>query len=266
MYLGSSPSPHDALHLLRRSRYAARFLARDTFAAFWLHDLRHHAALALIMARAAAAAMSPAALTRRGLCDLTMMSMSGVHALLADACARGDFRRDADAGDRRRVMLVPTEETTATFATLVGDFLQAASGEPLPRGLAETAVRDPQVLSLYARFACALVGSRRPGGRLWLEPASLAVLSDLMAGGRDGLRQETIKASATRRGLRGTVDGDIAFAAMAGLVESGPDGRICLSADGRACMLDHLEIWRAWGYDARLVLAQLALPLSSQAA
>lgn len=266
MYLGSSPSPHDALQRLRTSGYSAAFMATDPFSEFWLHDLRHHTALALIMARASAATMSPAALTRRGLCDLAMMSMSGVHALLADACARGDFRRDADAGDRRRVMLMPTEETTATFSILVHHFLVAANGEPLPHAVVGAAVQEPQILSLYARFACALVGSRRPGGRLWLEPASLALLSDLMTGGRDGLSQETIKASATRRGQRGTVDGDIAFAAMAGLVESGPEGRIRLSGEGRTCMLDHLEIWRSWSSEARLALANLSLPMSSRAA
>lgn len=266
MYLGSSPSPHDALRQLRNSRYAAAFLAKNPFAEFWLHDLRHHTALALIMARASAATMSPAALTRRGLCDLAMMSMSGVHALLADACARGDFRRDADAGDRRRVMLMPTDDTIATFSGLLTEFLIAANGEPLSPQLAEAAVQEPQILSLYARFACALVGSRRPGGRLWLEPASLAVLSDLMTAGREGLGQEKIQASAARRGQRGTVDGDIAFAAMAGLVESAPDGCIRLSAEGRACMIDHLEIWRSWASEARLALANLSIPHASRAA
>ena len=62
------------------------------------------------------------------------------------------------------------------------------------------------------------------------------------------------------------MDGDIAFAAMAGLVESGPEGRIRLSADGRTCMIDHLEIWRSWSAEARLALANLSLPLSSRAA
>lgn len=241
-------------------------MAKDPFTALWLHDLRHHTALALIMARASAAAMSPASLTRRGLCDLTTMSMSGVHALLADGCARGDFRRDADAGDRRRVMLLPTPETIDSFAALVRDFLTAANGEPVSPAILDAAVQEPQLLSLYARFACALVGSRRPGGRLWLEPASLGVLSDLMTGGREGVSAEALKASATRRGQRGTVDGDIAFAAMAGLVESAPGGRIRLSAEGRACMLDHLEIWRSWTSEARLALANLSLPMSSRAA
>ncbi len=241
-------------------------MATDPFAEFWLHDLRHHTALALIMARASAAAMSPAALTRRGLCDLAMMSMSGVHALLADACARGDFRRDADAGDRRRVMLVPTDDTVATFSALLTKFLVAANGEPLSPQLAHAAVQEPQMLSLYARFACALVGSRRPGGRLWLEPASLALLSDLTTAAREGLSQEKIRAIAARRGQRGTVDGDIAFAAMAGLVESTPDGRIRLSAEGRTCMIDHLEIWRSWASEARLALANLSIPLASRAA
>ncbi len=267
MYLGSSPSPIDALHQVRHSRYAGAFLAGSPFAQFWLQDLRVHTALALIMARASAASMSPAALTRRGVSDLANMSMSAVHALLAEACNRGDFRRDADAGDRRRVLMLPAPATSEAFTALVRDFVQAASGEGLHPALAEAAAHEPQVLSLYARFACALVAARRPGGRLWMQPASLAMLGDLMVGGREGVQLSALHAAANMRGIQAlTIEEDFAFAGMAGLAETTTDGRLRLTQEGRHCMLDHLEIWRSWTAEARLVLAALASPMSTRVA
>jgi len=267
MFLGTSPSSADALFQIRRSRYARAFLASDRFAEFWLQDLRVHAALALIMARASAAAVGPAALTRRGVSDLAGLSMSAVHGILADACARGDFRRDADAGDRRRVLLVPSPTTAEAYARLLGDFLLAAAGGAPQETVAEAIALEPPMIALYARFVCALVAARRPGGRLWLQPASLALLADLLATGRRGARIEALRAAAARRRLpRHAVEDDLALAGMAGLVETGPEGRLRLTAEGRGCMLDHLEIWRSWAAEARLALAALAAPISIRAA
>lgn len=267
MYLGSSPSPIDSLRRLRHSRYGNAFLASTSFARFWLQDLRTHAALALIMGRASAATMSPAALTRRGVSDLAGLSMSAVHALLAEACSRGDFRRDADAGDRRRVLLVPAAPTTEIFGALVQDFVAAASGDALHPAVAEAAAQEPQILSLYARFACALVAARRPGGRLWVQPASLAMLADLMIAGREGMKLSTLHLATATRGVAAeTLEDDMTFAAMAGLAEQTTEGRWRLTQEGRHCMLEHLEIWRAWTSEARLTLAALSSPMSTRAA
>ena len=267
MYLGSSPSQLDALRQIRRSSYGAAFLAQTPFAQFWLRDLRAHAALALIMARAAAATMSPAALTRRGVSDLASLSMSAVHSLLAEACTRGDFQRNADAGDRRRVMLMPAPDTAAAFAALVREFAIAASGGALHPVVAEEAAHEPQMLALYARFASALVAVRRPGGRLWVQPASLAVMADLMAARRDGVSPDSLRAAAARRGTDPVaLDEDLGFAAMAGLAVAATDGRLRLSTEGRRCMLEHLELWRSWSSEARLALATLASPMSTRVA
>jgi plasmid stabilization system protein ParE len=248
---------------VRHSRYARAFLADSEFARSWLHDLRAHAALALIMARASAASVGPAALTRRGISDLTTLSMSAVHAMLAEACARGDFRRDADAGDRRRVLLLPTQATASAFTTLVAGFVQAASGGGLHPALAAAAAQEPQVLALYARFACGLVAARRPGGKLWVQPASLALLGDLMTGGQNGVPRPVLQAIAARRGVAAAaVEEDLAFAAMAGLAETTTDGRVRLTQDGRQSVLGHLEIWRAWSGEGRLAVGALAAPMS----
>lgn len=257
----------DALHQIRHSSYGRAFLATDSFASFWLQDLRIHAALAVIMARASAVAVGPAALTRRGVSDLAGLSMSAVHGILSDACARGDFRRDADAGDRRRVLLLPSAATAEAYAGLVRDFVIASTAGAVQSSLASAAAQEAPMIGLYARFVCALVAARRPGGRLWLQPASLCLLADLLAAGRRGARVEALRAAAFRRGLmRSAVDEDLALAGMAGLVETGPEGRLCLTAEGRGCMLDHLEIWRSWAAEARLALAALATPMSVRAA
>ncbi|MBX9700811.1 MAG: hypothetical protein K2X74_15345 [Acetobacteraceae bacterium] len=267
MYLGSSPSPGDALRQIRHSRYAAAFLAQTPFAQFWLHDLRAHTALALIMARAAAAAMAPAALTRRGVSDLTNLSMSAVHALLAEACNRGDFQRNADAGDRRRVMLSPTPATTTIFTGLVHDFLVTANGDALHPAVAKAAAQEPTILSLYARFACALVAARRPGGRIWVQPAALAMLADLMTVGQDGARTDLLLDASVHRGVvRATASENILFSAMAGLAETTTDGRVRLSGEGRQYVTEHLEIWRTWSSEARFALAAIAAPISTRTA
>lgn len=123
------------------------------------------------------------------------------------------------------------------------------------------------MIGLYARFICALVAARRPGGRLWLQPSSLSLLADLLAAGRRGARVEALRATAFRRGLtRSGVEEDLTLAGMAGLVETGPEGRVRLTAEGRSCMLDHLDIWRSWSAEARLALAAFAKPMSVRAA
>jgi hypothetical protein len=245
-----------ALRRLRHSAFARRFLGSDPFARFWLLDLRAHAALALIMTRASAAALAPAALTRRGISDLSALSVSAVHTLLAEACARGDFQRDTDSGDRRRVMLMPCPATTDAHAALVADFLLAATDGALPAAAAAAAARDPQVMARYARFAAALVAVRRPGGRLWLRSPSLAMLGDiLVAEPRAPLRLEALHALARRRGMAAAVvEEEVALATMSGLVERTADLRLRMAPEGRAGLLDLIEAWRVWSLEARLAL------------
>jgi hypothetical protein len=263
----SSPPHHEAIRAWRRSPYAGAFLAgRSPLAEAWLHDLRLHALLALLMARATPGAPVPRqAWTQRGLGALCGLSATVVQGVLARACDRGDFQRQAVHGDRRRAGLVPTARTALAFGALLRDAVVAAlaggapgAGPPIDPAEAAVMAGNPDLVASYARFACALVVPRRPGGRLWVRPEALALLADLLLAPPEGADPALLRRLARRR--RGGAEGlhaDLATAAMAGLVQTEPGGGAArLTEEGRTHLLAQIETWRDWTEAARLLLTQ----------
>lgn len=254
----AAASAEDGADALRRavgawrgSAYALGFGAAVSFSTNWLHDLRTHAALAVLMARAAGTSLPEDRWTQRGLAALTGLSMAGVHALVGQACARGEFLRQASHGDRRRALLVPSPAMAATFAALLDAALAAAGPldgtDPAAPGPRESLVQD------YARFACALVRPHRPGGRLWFRTSALAMLLDLLAAGEDGIDPRALMRLALRRGIADAeaVQEEMTTAAMAGLVALTPRLGLRLSAEGRHHLRALADLWEDWAAMAR---------------
>lgn len=214
------------------------------------------------MARASAARVTQETLTRRGLVELSGLSMSAVQNLLTEACARRDFSREEDACDRRRMLLRPSPETSAIFTSLVGDFLLTATGDLSEAECADRA-KDAQAVALYARFASALAGIRRPGGKLWVRPAALMMLGDLMVAGPKGVGLHVMRRRSLQRfGSADALDEHLALAKLAGLVESGQDHRLRLTPDGRGRVLEQIEEWLLWSAEARVMMATSAQPIT----